>query len=118
MTRKLKVTAFMTATVLTCALTCSLGAPNAASAQDIGDTSRGLAYAERVCAECHAVRPGGMSPRAESPPFTQIANAQGMTAVALKVFFQTPHVNMPNLMIPAADRDDVIAYIMSLREAR
>ena len=48
-------------------------------------------------------------------PFRTIANASGMTATAISVFLRTPHRSMPNLMIEEADRNNVIAYIMSLR---
>jgi hypothetical protein len=32
------------------------------------------------------------------------------------VWLQTSHPNMPNLIVPPEDRDDVIAYILSLRD--
>lgn len=96
---------------------CSLAA--SAMAQD-GNAQRGLAYAQQNCSACHAVDSG---PDAQPPvrgiaTFKQIANTRGMTALALSVWFQTPHPNMPNLILAQADRDDVIAYITSLREAR
>lgn len=88
-----------------------------AGAQDVGDASRGLDFALRTCAECHGVRVGETtSPRGESPPFGSIAKTKGMTVLALKVWFQTPHPSMPNLVLSPDDRDDVIAYILSLRE--
>jgi hypothetical protein len=34
------------------------------------------------------------------------------------VFLRTPHRNMPNLVISDSDRDNVIAYILSLRDKR
>jgi mono/diheme cytochrome c family protein len=88
-----------------------------AAAQDVGDASRGLDFALRTCAECHGVRlEETTSPRAESPPFGSIAKTKGMTGLALKVWFQTPHPSMPNLILSPDDRDDVIAYILSLRQ--
>lgn len=92
-----------------------------AVAQEVGDARRGRAYAETHCAVCHGVSPGsGASPRPEVAPFATIARTPGMTALALEVWLQTPHRDMPNLIIPSADRDDIIAYILSLRrgEAR
>jgi hypothetical protein len=58
-----------------------------------------------------------------SPPpaiatFKQIANTAGMTRMALTVWFQSPHPNMPNLILEPGDRDDVIAYILSLRDTK
>jgi mono/diheme cytochrome c family protein len=87
-----------------------------AKAQSIGDVERGLSIADKLCAECHAVKAGETSPRLESPPFERIAATPGMTGLAIKVWLQTPHPTMPNLMLPANDRDDVAAYITSLKK--
>jgi hypothetical protein len=38
-----------------------------------------------------------------------------MTRLALKVFLQSPHASMPNLMVGGEDADNVIAYILSLK---
>jgi hypothetical protein len=32
------------------------------------------------------------------------------------VWLQTPHPTMPNLIVDAQDREDVIAYILSLQD--
>jgi hypothetical protein len=34
------------------------------------------------------------------------------------VWFQSPHPNMPNLILEPGARDDVIAYIVSLRDTK
>jgi hypothetical protein len=34
------------------------------------------------------------------------------------VWFQSPHPNMPNLILDPRDRDDVIAHIVSLRDKK
>jgi len=39
-----------------------------------------------------------------------------MTAMALNVFFQTPHRTMPNLILESDQKNDIIAYIMSLKK--
>jgi hypothetical protein len=39
-----------------------------------------------------------------------------MTALALKVWFQSPHPTMPNFKITSQENDDVVAYILSLRK--
>jgi mono/diheme cytochrome c family protein len=88
-----------------------------AGAQEVGDARRGLIFAERICAECHAVKAGQTVP-ATAPTFKAIANTPGMTALALTVFFRTSHRDMPNLVLSDDERDDVIAYILSLREKR
>jgi mono/diheme cytochrome c family protein len=87
-----------------------------AVAQEGGNAAKGLAYARTQCAECHAVeRTDGFSPGTRAASFVHIANTPGVTATALLVWFQTPHRTMPNLIIPEADRRDIIAYIVSLR---
>jgi mono/diheme cytochrome c family protein len=89
------------------------------AAQSIGDAGRGLAYAQKTCAECHAVLSSQTaSPRLGVATFKAIADTPGMTSIAIRVWLQTPHPTMPNLIIDAGDRDDVIAYIESLKKPR
>jgi mono/diheme cytochrome c family protein len=96
-----------------------LAGAEAAFAQELGDPQKGLSYAEKVCAECHAVlAEEDLSPTFGVPPFRVVANTPGMTETALNVWFQTPHPSMPNLVIPAEDLANVIAYILSLKEKR
>jgi mono/diheme cytochrome c family protein len=86
-----------------------------AEAEEAGDPNRGLTYAKKVCAECHAVLPDEESSDFMAPTFTGVANTPGMTATALAVWLQSSHPTMPNLIISPADRDDVVAYIVSLK---
>ena len=89
------------------------------SAQELGDTSAGQAYADGVCAECHAVKKGQrISPHERAPAFEVVANSRGMSEMALRVWFQSPHPSMPNLMLKEKQSDDLIAYILSLKEGR
>lgn len=89
-----------------------------ASAQSRGDVKKGLAYAEKVCAECHAVRAGETrSPKVDATPFDTAMRVPGMTPLALNVFFQSPHPTMPNLIVEGQNRDDLIAYMLSLKGA-
>jgi mono/diheme cytochrome c family protein len=88
-----------------------------AHAQAPADPHKGRALAQRFCAECHAMgKDNDVSPTSEAPSFTAIAATPGMTAMALHVFFQTPHRAMPNLMLTNDQKNDIIAYIMSLKE--
>jgi tetratricopeptide (TPR) repeat protein len=90
-----------------------------ADGQDLGDAGRGLAYARKVCATCHNVlRNEGPSPHRQAPPFKKIAETPGMSVTALTVWSRTTHPTMPNLVIPPDDMDDLIAYILSLREKK
>jgi tetratricopeptide (TPR) repeat protein len=87
--------------------------------QDVGDAHKGLVYAERVCAGCHNVsRSEATSPNRQAPPFKQIADTPGMSVTALTVWSRTSHPTMPNFVIDPADMDDLIAYIVSLREKK
>lgn len=100
------------------ALLLATGAP-VASAQDLGDAKSGLTYADGVCAECHAVKKGQrVSPHERAPAFEVVANSRGMTEMALRVWFQSPHPSMPNLRLTEKLSDDLIAYILSLKDGR
>jgi mono/diheme cytochrome c family protein len=96
-----------------------LGCSQLAIGQELGASSAGFDYASRTCAGCHAVQRGARtSPNEKAPPFEEIAGTRGMTEMALGVWFQTPHPTMPNLMMSARQKDDVIAYILSLKDQR
>jgi mono/diheme cytochrome c family protein len=84
--------------------------------QEIGQPSRGLVLAQRLCAECHAVQKEySRSPNANAPRFQAIASIPGMTATALSAALNTSHRAMPNIMLPADEQADIIAYILSLK---
>ena len=85
-------------------------------AQEIGQPSRGLILAQRLCAECHAVQKEYLrSPNANAPRFQAIASIPGMTATALSAALNTSHRSMPNIMLAADEQADLIAYILSLK---
>jgi mono/diheme cytochrome c family protein len=87
-----------------------------AMAQEPGDVRAGHVFASLHCAECHAVMPGpDKSPNANAPPFAKVAATPGMTGRALAVWLQSSHPTMPDFLIAQEDRDNVIAYIMSLQ---
>jgi cytochrome c2 len=90
-----------------------------AAGQELGEASAGYDYASKICSGCHAIQKGAnASPNGKAPAFEAIANTRGMTEMALRVWFQTPHPTMPNLMMTARQKDDVIAHILSLKERR
>jgi tetratricopeptide (TPR) repeat protein len=90
-----------------------------AEAVDIGDARKGLAYAQRVCATCHNISRGDEdSPNRRAPPFKKIANTPGMSVTALTVWSRTVHSTMPNLVIHPDDMDNLIAYILGLRDRK
>ena len=92
------------------------GVATSASAQEIGDPVAGLAYAKQVCASCHAVLANEqISPLPQAPTFQAAADTPGMTATALAVWLQSSHPTMPNIVLSETNRDNVIAYITSLK---
>ena len=99
-------------------MSMALSAPTAVHAGELGNATEGLAYARAHCAECHRVEPSDEDalPSENAPDFVTIANTAGMTERALIVWLQTSHPTMPDLIIPAEERDDVVAYIMSLKQ--
>jgi len=86
---------------------------------DVGDARKGRAYAENFCSACHNVLgTDATSPNKQAPPFRSIANTPGMSVTALTVWSRTSHPTMPNFVIAPEDMDDLIAYILSLRDVR
>ncbi|HEU0217065.1 MAG TPA: cytochrome c [Stellaceae bacterium] len=96
-----------------------VGAAFAAKAQDgPGDLDAGHALAREVCSPCHAIDAPPHAPRLVeiAPDFQTIADTPGMTATALRAFLLSSHPKMPNFILSRAQSDDVITYILSLRE--
>jgi mono/diheme cytochrome c family protein len=85
-------------------------------AQEIGQASHGLAPAQRLCAECHAIEKRyARSPNANAPRFQAVASTPGMTAIALTAALNTSHHSMPNIVLAADEQADIIAYILNLK---
>ncbi len=94
---------------------------HAANAQDtFGNSEAGRVYAHQVCSTCHAVTPEQAAQRriVIAPDFQSIANTSGVTATALRAFLLTSHPKMPNLILTQEQSDDVIAFVLSLRDRR
>ena len=78
---------------------------------------RGLAFARANCGACHAVTPDQeTSPRAGAPTFYALANNPAVTPLSFDVLLQTPHANMPNLMVSPREREDLWAHLLTLRQ--
>ena len=85
-----------------------------AFAQEIGNATRGWKLAFGSCAVCHGIRNSGES-RNRAPTFSAIANVKGMSAMALNVALLSSHRSMPNIVLDAQERADVIAFILTLK---
>src|SRR5215468_832694 len=97
-------------------LTLVAGSADVAQAQDPQSRAQ---WASNVCAECHATRTGqARSPNGKAPTFVELANTPGMTPLALTVALTTPHAGMPMFVLTPEQRQDIIAYILSLKTNR
>ena len=100
------------------AFAVTLAVSGTATAQE-ADIAAGKAYANAVCAECHAILPGeAISPLLEAPPFQSVADTPGMTELALSVWLQSSHPTMPNIVLEQDDMRNVTAYIRGLKGKR
>ena len=77
---------------------------------------RGRILAQQWCAQCHGVPPNELSADANAPSFSAIAQEPSATEYALRVFLRTPHPTMPNFVLKSDDVDDLVSYIVSLRQ--
>jgi len=99
--------------VLTVLLGMTLAMAPARAQDSGGNATSGRALAKAWCAECHRVEPN--APGASVADFTEVANLPSTTALSLKVFLQSSHKDMPNLVLKPTEADDIIAYILSLK---
>ena len=75
----------------------------------------GHRLADAWCQQCHAIEATTPGSANAAPDFLKIANQPSTTALSLKVFLQTSHRNMPNLVIAPDQADDLVNYILSLK---
>jgi mono/diheme cytochrome c family protein len=78
--------------------------------------AQGYRLAQAWCQSCHAIEPHRAGLFDIAPSFQAIADRKGTTALSLRVFWQTSHQNMPNLVIAPDQADALAAYILSLRK--
>ena len=101
---------------LICSMIIVASASGHVEAQEAGQSEKGLALAQQVCAQCHAIDKRQLrSPNPAAPRFEAVANVPGMTAIALNVALQTSHRTMPNLMLDSDELSNITAYILSLK---
>jgi len=93
----------------------TFGLSGGAVAQE-ADVAAGKAYAEQVCAACHAVEQSKEeSPLYQAPTFQSVADTPGMTEMALTVWLQSSHPTMPNIVLSQDEIRNVVAYIHILK---
>jgi mono/diheme cytochrome c family protein len=85
-----------------------------ALAGQIGDPQAGFTYAKEVCSKCHGIS-AEKSPLPKATRFREIADRPGITGTALRVWMETSHPTMPNIVVSHQDMLNVIAYILDLK---
>jgi len=75
---------------------------------------RGHLVAVRRCAACHAIEPGGVSPRARAPGFAtvEMQHTAGLEG-RLQDLTQHGHYDMPPVPLQPGEVADLLAYIQS-----
>jgi cytochrome c len=95
----------------------ALGAWGAMAAGLHVEIEHGQELARAWCTTCHAVEPGIMvGPYADVPSFAAVARQPSTTASSLVAFLSTPHGDMPDVKFTDRQLQDVVTYILSLRE--
>jgi len=89
-------------------LMLALPAGSATAQSGGGNPLIGRQTAATLCGPCH-------EPGYDAPSFVDIANMPSTTALSLKVFLRSNHGRMPNLIIPDAETDDLVSYILALK---
>lgn len=85
-----------------------------------GDPRAGHDFAIDNCRPCHVVAADTKSALrfSNAPDFHTIANIRTTTPFSLTVWLTNPHPTMPSLVLTPQEADNVIAYILSLRDKR
>jgi hypothetical protein len=81
-----------------------------------GDPIPGRWIATRLCGSCHQVLPMTHSNKSDPPSFQSIADLPSTTGISLNAFLHSNHRNMPNIIIESEELNDLIAYILSLKQ--
>jgi mono/diheme cytochrome c family protein len=90
------------------------GTASAFAAEDVGDPQAGFEYAQNYCSGCHGISAENSSvPKATR--FREVADRPGMTGTALRVWIETFHPTMPNIVVEKQDMLNAVAYILSLK---
>jgi mono/diheme cytochrome c family protein len=95
-------------------LAASGAASAAAPVGDEGDPQAGFDYAKGVCSKCHGIS-AEKSPLANATRFREVADRPGINGTALRVWLETSHPTMPNIIVEPQDMRNVVAYILSLK---
>lgn len=80
------------------------------------DAAEGRRMAERWCANCHRIAPGGPGPANDAvPAFAAIAERPGRSLDTISAYLRVPHANMPDHGLTLQQSRDLAAYVLSQR---
>ncbi len=92
--------------------------PPAYGQTGLEDKKQGRRLAKSLCVNCHDVSPEGRSTSSEAvPSFHDMANQNGQSREQLAGRIVIPHPEMPTIPLTRSEIRDIVAYIMSLKEA-
>jgi mono/diheme cytochrome c family protein len=94
-----------------------LACPAAGQAQQ-ATPAEGRRIAERYCARCHVVVPGGGAGWTDAPAFVEIAQDPKITRAWMREFVTKLHMHMLNTDRSPAEADAITAHLLSLRRTR
>ena len=97
------------------AVIAALGVPSLAAAERPGDPQAGYEYAKSVCSGCHGIS-AEPSPMPKATRFREVSDRPGMTGTALRVWMESTHPTMPNIIVAKQDMLNVVAYILDLKD--
>jgi len=79
------------------------------------DSAAGYRLPAAWCKDCHSIEAATAGASGGPPDFTGIADRHATTALSLRVFLQTSHPSMPNLILKPDETDSLVNYILSLK---
>ena len=97
------------------AILIGLAVPMAGQAQK-ATPAEGQKIAERYCARCHVVAPGGGTGWTDAPAFTTIAQDKRGSRSWMREFVTQQHMHMLATNRSQAEADALAAYLLSLRQ--
>jgi len=95
-----------------------IGAFAATGIAEAADRGQGKTLAQALCVNCHSVEPTDQQAEVTVgiPSFMAIANKEGQSESNLRSFIMNPHPPMPQVQFTTHELDNIVAYILSLKE--
>jgi mono/diheme cytochrome c family protein len=87
----------------------------ASSHVSAADARQGHELSRQWCRACHVVELGGKGSDA-APTFHALANDSSRTREGLATWLARPHKPMPNPNLTRIEIDNIVAYILSLKD--